>query len=195
MKSVQSKVLLSELSQLTQELINKASKSLSKLSVNQKNWRPNPETWSLNQIFAHLNAYAEYYHVNLINRIDKTRFRDPKDIFVSSPLGRSAWKSMKLGNANNVKRKFRAPREYNFALNGKPMAEDEVAVFLESQNEMLTIIQKSAEVNLRKVRIPISISRIVKLRLGDCLMFVIYHNERHMQQALNLIKHPNFPKK
>lgn len=195
MKSVQSKVLLSELSQLTQELINKASKSLSKLSVNQKNWRPNPDTWTLNQIFAHLNAYAEYYHENLINRIEKTRFRDPKDIFVSSPLGRSAWKSMKLGNANNVKRKFRAPKDYNFAFNGKPMAEDEVAVFVERQNEMLTILQKSAEVNLRKVRVPISISRIVKLRLGDCLMFVVYHNERHLQQALNLIKHPNFPKK
>ena len=195
MKSVQSTILLNDLSQLTQEIIQKVSKSIGKLSVNQINWRPNTETWSLNQIFAHLNAYAEYYHENIQKRIEKTRFREPTSVFVSSPLGRSAWKSMKLGNAHNVKRKFRAPKEYNFALNGKPIAENEATVFIERQHEMLNILQLSLEVSLRKVKIPISISRIVKLRLGDCLLFVIYHNERHVQQALNLIKHPNFPKK
>jgi len=57
------------------------------------------------------------------------------------------------------------------------------------------IAESAATVNLRKVKVPISISKIVRLRLGDALLFVAYHNERHMQQMLNLKKHPNFPKK
>jgi hypothetical protein len=39
----------------------------------------------------------------------------------------------------------------------------------------------------------ISISKIIRLRLGDALLFVVYHNERHVQQAKNLLKHPKFP--
>jgi hypothetical protein len=50
-------------------------------------------------------------------------------------------------------------------------------------------------VNLRKVKIPISISKIVRLKLGDALLFVVYHNERHMYQALSILSHAKFPKK
>ena len=52
----------------------------------------------------------------------------------------------------------------------------------------------SEKVNIRKVKIPISISKIIRLRLGDALLFVVYHNERHVQQALNVLNNPNFPK-
>ncbi|MEY4902729.1 MAG: hypothetical protein RLZZ292_544, partial [Bacteroidota bacterium] len=38
--------------------------------------------------------------------------------------------------------------------------------------------------SLGKVRVPVSITRFLKLKLGDTLRFVIYHNERHVQQAL-----------
>lgn len=195
MKSIQSTVLLSDLTKLTQDLIQKATKSFDKLSVNQRNWRPNQDTWSINQLFAHLNAYADFYHATILNRLEKTRFNEPKDIFISSPLGRSAWKSVKLGNLKNVKRKFRSARDYNPVFNGKEIRENELDEFLKRQEEMITILSQSAQVNLRKVKVPNALSKIVKLRLGDCLLFVVYHNERHIYQALNLLKHPAFPKK
>ena len=64
-----------------------------------------------------------------------------------------------------------------------------------NEHELLEIIEKAEKVNLRKVKIPLSISKIIRFRLGDALMYVIYHNERHMQQALNVLANPNFPKK
>lgn len=195
MKNTQATVLLNDLSGLTREMISKASKSLVRLSEKQLNWKSNPETWSINQIFAHLNAFSGYYHPALRNRIEKTKFREPRDIFVSSPLGRSAWKSMKLGNAKNVKRKFRAQKEYNPDTFDKELLENEVAEFLKSQEEMLVILKQSEEVDLRKVKIPTSISKMVKLRLGDCLQYVVFHNERHLYQAINLTKHRGFPLK
>jgi hypothetical protein len=48
---------------------------------------------------------------------------------------------------------------------------------------------------LRRVKIPISISKIIRLRLGDALLFVTYHNERHFQQIANLMAMRDFPKK
>lgn len=41
---------------------------------------------------------------------------------------------------------------------------------------------------VEKIRIPISINQLIKIRLGDSLRFVIYHNQRHFQQALQAMQ-------
>jgi uncharacterized damage-inducible protein DinB len=193
MKSVQTTTLLAALSEITSEISRKLQ-TFSGLTAEQRSWQPSNEVWSINHIFAHLNQYAEYYHETIEKKLAKTRFRDPKPIFISSPLGRASWRSMKLGNAYNVKRKMKSPRDYNPLLNGKSIRDNEIELFLAQQERMMQILELASGVNLRKVKIPLSISKIIKFRLGDCLQFVIYHNERHLQQALNLTKHPRFPK-
>lgn len=187
--------LITELEGITKANDQFAKKKLHHLSEEQKKWRPTSESWNIIEVFAHLNEYASFYHRVFKEKIEKTKFKGAKETFVSSPLGRSAWKSMKLGRANNIKRKFKAPKSYNPFNDSTLVKGDEISRFETNQNELLTILDLSKKVNLRKVKVPISISRIVRLRLGDALMFVVYHNERHVQQALNIISHPNFPKK
>lgn len=187
--------VFNEVATITEKNIQQLKSKFSAYSETQMNWKPDPSVWSLAEIFAHLNAYARFYHQTLTDRIDRTRFRSPRINYSSSPLGKSAWMSMKLGNARNVKRKFNAPKEYNPTLNPAILNGDEVKTLLEGQHEFLGIIEKSVAVNLRKVKVPISISKLVRLRLGDALLFVAYHNDRHLEQALKLTKHPQFPKK
>ncbi|MEY3237052.1 MAG: hypothetical protein RI883_1153, partial [Bacteroidota bacterium] len=139
------------------------------------------------------NEYAKYYHPTILSKIERTRFNEPKEIFISTPLGKSAWKSMKLGNARNIKRKFKSPRSYNPIINPDLLNGNELKEFEEGQNHLLTIIDAAQTVNMRKVRIPISISKIVRLKLGDALLFVVYHNERHLQQGLSILSHSKFP--
>jgi len=165
------------------------------LSAAQLNWKPSKDVWSIAEIFAHLNGYAAYYHPAFFDKMAKTRFTTPKEIFNSSPLGRSAWQSMKLGKQQNVKRKFNAPKNYNPILTTSLLNGAEVEQLLAGQHELLHVLEKAIAVNIRKVKVPISISKIIRLRLGDALLFVAYHNERHMQQAINLTKMSNFPKK
>lgn len=102
---------------------------------------------------------------------------------------------MQLGRASNVKRKFKAPKGHNPSIEARLVSGTDVQDFLASQQELLEIVEKSATVNVRKVKVPISISKIVRLRLGDALLFITYHNERHLQQMLNLKTHKNFPPK
>lgn len=185
--------LRSTLSEITNNNLQQATSWMSKLSEKQLNWRPNPGIWSIAEVIAHLNSYARYYHPTIQKKIETTRFRTAKEDFMSSPLGRSAWKSMKLGRLNNVKRKFKAPKGHNPSVDPTLVQGTEVKDFLTQQQELLLIIESSAEVNARKVKIPISISKIVRLRLGDALLFIVYHDERHMHQILNLKKHKNFP--
>lgn len=189
------KELFQIVTQITQQNIDLVNKSIVKMSEKQLNWIPNPGVWSVAQVLAHLNEYGMYYHPTILKKIENTRYTSSKEAFVSSPLGRSAWKSMKLGNAKNVKRKFRAQKGYNPAIDKQLVTGDEISVFSEQQKELLEIVSKAEKVNLRRVKIPISISKIVRLRLGDALLFIVYHNQRHMQQILNLIHNTNFPKK
>ena len=55
--------------------------------------------------------------------------------------------------------------------------------FIIGQKNMLKLIEKARKINLQKTKTNISISKIIKLRLGDTLRFVIYHYERHIIQA------------
>jgi hypothetical protein len=187
--------VFNEVATITEKNINHLKSRFSKYSESQMNWKPNPTTWSLAEIFAHLNAYGIFYHQVINERIDRTRFRIPRINYTSSPLGKSAWMSMKLGNARNVKRKFNAPSEYNPTTNTSLVSGNEIELLIAGQNQFLTIIEKSVSVNLKKVKVPLSMSKLVRLRLGDALLFVAYHNDRHMEQALNLTKNAQFPKK
>lgn len=187
-----------ELKNITTEICDEniafVKKKVSKLSSTQLDWIPNPGVWSVRQTLAHINISSEHYLNNFTRKIDTTRFTSTVDNFISSPLGRSAWKSMKLGRAKNIKRKFKSPKTFNPVLIEK-REEDEVELFLQNNEQLKQVTEKALTVNLRKVKIPTALSKIVRLRLGDALLFVIYHNQRHIQQVANLIQHKNFPKK
>lgn len=187
--------VFTEVKTVTERNLQVLKRKIAGLSEQQLRWRPNDQSWNILEIAAHLNEYARFYHDAFRQRIEKTRFREPKEHFVSSPLGRSAWVSMKLGNARNIKRKFNAAKAYNPLLHPELVSGNDVTELIAGHEELLTLAEQAKEVNIRKVKVPISISKIVRLRLGDALLFVTYHNERHVQQALNLMALPQFPKK
>ena len=195
LEQMTSSELISQLILVTNDNRRYVEKKLSFLSANQLNWQKSTDSWSVKQTLIHLNEYARFYHTEFVKRIEQTRFKEPIPQFVSSPLGKSAWKSMKLGNANNVKRRFHSPKQYNPLVNNQLNEDDTVVNFLKNQLELVHILDSAKQVNLRKVKIPISISKIIRLRLGDALQFVIYHNERHIQQIKNTISQPEFPTK
>jgi len=195
MKGYLSDDLLLNLKNITNANISLISKKCLHLGENQITWRPSKESWNIQEVLSHLNSYSAYYHQIFIDKIKNTKYKNIKEHFVPSPLGRSAWKSMKLGRLNNIKRKFRAPKNFNPTYSLDLIDDAAVTNFIESQQELIKILDDAEHVNLKKIKVPISISKIVRLRLGDALMFVIYHNERHIQQVSNILEHPNFPKK
>jgi uncharacterized damage-inducible protein DinB len=178
---------------ITQSNIEIIKDYIKKMSDTQLNWKPSKTSWSVNEVLSHLNEYGRYYNPVFIRKIENTRFTSTKEAFLSSPLGRSAWKSMKLGNAKNIKRKIKSAKDSNPIFTPSLLEGDQVNTFKNQQNELLSIINESKAINIRRVKIPILRSKVVRLRLGDALLFVVYHNERHTQQILNLQNSPNFP--
>ena len=60
--------------------------------------------------------------------------------------------------------------------------------FLSQQKTLLELLQQAEKVSLTKNKTGISISKWIKLKLGDTFRIVIYHNLRHVIQAEKAIK-------
>ena len=63
--------------------------------------------------------------------------------------------------------------------------------FINQQKECLELLEKSKRINLSKTKTAISISKLIKLRLGDTFRFITAHNERHVLQAENIVNKAN----
>ena len=62
-----------------------------------------------------------------------------------------------------------------------------VRKFIQHQETLLQYLFQARTVDLAKTRIPISIAKIIRLKLGDILLFVINHTDRHLVQASKLL--------
>ncbi|WP_223447005.1 hypothetical protein [Polaribacter litorisediminis] len=60
--------------------------------------------------------------------------------------------------------------------------------FMNQQHQIIELLDVSKNVNLDKTKTAISISKWIKLKLGDTFRVVIYHNERPIKQAEKTIK-------
>jgi hypothetical protein len=66
---------------------------------------------------------------------------------------------------------------------GSDLKVDTIDRFIAQQKEMLDLLDKARSVDLNKTKTSISITKFLKLKLGDTFRVIIYHNQRHLLQA------------
>ncbi|MDF2931835.1 MAG: hypothetical protein K0R36_1166 [Chryseobacterium sp.] len=77
--------------------------------------------------------------------------------------------------------------KYQFRYADRNLDKEVLHEFITRQNQLMNLLNESKNVNLNKVKISISISKLIKLKLGDILRFVIYHNLRYIEQAKRIL--------
>ena len=70
---------------------------------------------------------------------------------------------------------------------GSKLDKSTIERFVSQQEKILNLLDKSREIDLNKTKTAISISKLIKLKIGDTFRVVIYHNERHLEQAKKLL--------
>jgi uncharacterized damage-inducible protein DinB len=134
--------------------------------------------WSIAQCLEHLNSYGHYYLPLIGSGLSQANGQPAADTFQSTWLGRYLTRSM---DPDTGKKKSKAFQAYIPAPDLDAAAV--VAEFIRQQKALLQYLAQSRRADLNAVKIPISIARWIKLRLGDVLQFLIAHNERHLRQA------------
>jgi hypothetical protein len=174
---------------LLQELAAIALKSsdavaaLQQLSDSELSYKPGHDAWSVLECLEHLNLYSAFY----LPEIEKTLKNHP------AYTGEGIFKSGLIGNflVNIIIPKENGKKIKTFAaMNpaGKKPDREAIDQFLRYQQQLLGLITQSQNADLNKGALPVTFSKLIKMKLGDALRFMTYHNQRHVQQALRNIK-------
>jgi len=175
--------LIETLQQQTEQHIQLAISEWQNKSAAPFNKPPIPGSWSAAQCLEHLNIYGRYYLPAIENAISRaTKLQSIRsNIFKSGWLGNYFTNLMKPAANGSLKKKMKAPA------NARPQPELNatavIAEFIDQQEKLLQLLEKAKSIDLNKARVPISIARFIRLKLGDVFMFLIAHNQRHILQA------------
>lgn len=177
--------MLEELNVLTLSFLEKADK-WRKLDCSALTEQQKAGGWNALECLEHLNLYGDFYIPTL-----KTAFKNGKkssDAFFSSgKLGNYFAELMQPGKKMKKMKTF---KDKDPKLLFKPTQLDLSVIdrFIEQQKQMLQLIEDANDLDLRHTKTPITISRWIKLRAGDTLRFVVYHNQRHVLQAEEILR-------
>ena len=181
MAKIETIILLNDLKSKTEFCIKEAKKFL-KQNEEKLNSRPNPETWSVLQCLDHLNQYAAYYIPEMEREINKSD-QQSNTYFGPGFIGNMFAKAMHPTLGTN---KMSAPVDK--VPSSSELPKDVINQFLDFQKQYLEILKLAENKNLNKIKIKVTISKWVKLKLGDALRVTIFHNERHTRQAIKALK-------
>jgi hypothetical protein len=147
--------------------------------------QPQPDKWSVAQVFAHLNSYNRYYltHIDAaIKKADKGAMAVFRPGWFGAYFTKMMYSNVKAGEISN---KMKAPKDHR----PMPQTDSNKAIneFLQGEAKLLELLSLARQYNISKVKVPISISRFIKLSLGDTFNFLIAHQVRHFLQIKNTL--------
>lgn len=169
--------LITDLMKRTRECLAKGEQ-LRDLPEAALNLKQNETSWSALECLEHLNLYGRFYIPELSKRVAEAR-AGSEPVFKSGKLGNYFANSMLPKDKLNKMKTFKNMNPLNSRLNKDQV----IAEFLEQQQELLRLLEHARKISLNKTKTSISISKWIKLKLGDTFRFVIYHNQRHLVQA------------
>lgn len=177
--------MLSELDREVTEVTNSISGAAT-LGNDRLNTQPSPGKWSVAQVVEHLNTYNRYYIPYIQKMMGVAKKGD--GTFKPGWLGAYFTKSMysEVKTANRVANKMSAMKGHI-----PPERLDAAAVieeFIGAQKELLELLAAMKGKDLASVKVPITISRFIKISLGDAARFLVAHQVRHLHQVTNTMK-------
>ncbi len=182
-------VLLADLSDQTESFLYKAISQWQNMQAEKFASPPGPGQWSARDCLSHLNSYGAYY-LPLIEKalVNASVPVNPDNTsFKSGWLGNYFIQLMKPTTQGRVSKKMKAAVKHTPESNAK--SHEVIATFIDQQEKMLSLLEKAANNDLERTRIPISINRWIRLQLGDIFLFLITHTERHIAQAERAMNH------
>jgi hypothetical protein len=162
------------------EQIAEQAKELSAgLTEAQFNWRPGPEQWSIEECLSHLTMVGQVELLEIEAAIDRAK---AKGLTGVGKFEYPAWERFLLRETEPpVRHAMPAPKRF-IPLHGQPIT-GILPTFLHVQRNFGIQIERADGLDLRRVKVPTPIIRLLKLSLGATLAQAAAHERRHLAQA------------
>lgn len=174
--------LITNLTKNVENIVSTVNKQFKPLSINELNWKKNVDKWSILECLEHLNRYHAYYNTAIKQALVAAK-TDTKD--TSYKNGWFGKMSIDMMSPDNLK-KQKAITKFNPT--GSQLTKDTVTQFLKYQEELLTLLEQAKSKNISQRKVPVEFFKLMRMKIGDALAFVVTHEQRHILQAQNVLK-------
>ncbi|MBB6613129.1 DinB family protein [Pontibacter sp. Tf4] len=173
-------ITLEQLQQTVSSQYQTIVTELSGLDNTTLNYKPAPDSWSILECLEHLNRYSRYYNAALAEAVANNADGNYVPSITYSWLGK---KSLDMVRPQNGK-KHKTVKHMNPA--NSQLSPATIAEFQKHLQDLQNLLQSARTTNLNKKAIPVEFFKLLKMRIGETLEFVVMHQERHLQQALRV---------
>jgi hypothetical protein len=178
-----------ELAEKLEEVTNTVVAQFSALSHHQLNWKPEPSKWSIAQCLDHLiTSNRAYFPVfdDILNERYQLSFLQRLNPFKKT-FGPMMIKSLGPQPA----RKFKAPKIFEPSASELPAAI--VQNFIGHQGEIKNYFHRLQRLAISDIVMASPVTGLITYTVSDALQIIAGHEQRHINQALTIFNHPNFP--
>lgn len=176
--------------QQLQNIAQQAHANFGSLTAEQLNWKPSPDKWSIAQCLDHLIVSDNTYNKKFDQIISGTY--KPSFWTRISPFSKYFGNFLKNNAAAVVKKKMKRPEIFKPS-SGKIDA-GIVQRFTDHITALIEYIKKLDDPELQKIKIQSPVSGLITYSIGDTLEILSGHEQRHYNQAMNVLQHAEFPK-
>lgn len=182
------KSLIEELLILTERAAG-AARRFKGLPESNLNFRNHPQQWTVLECLEHLNRYGDFYLPAIQKSILAQKTHHASTIFRSGIFGNYFANLMRVKHGKITK--MRTPADKNPL--GSQLSITTIDRFLKQLEMLKSLLDQARYVDLTRTKVPLSISTLIKLRLGDTFRFFVYHIERHIVQAEKVLPPTHLP--
>lgn len=179
---------LAEYCRQLREIQTDVESLLEGISERQFNWKPSPERWSIAQCLDHLNSGWK-----ALTKLDRVIAAAGEQGIRGDGPYRHPFLGKLYLRFTEPPPKIRVPAPRRFRPAAEQPMSEVVPRFLELQREILARIESADGLDLGGIRLSSPISRRFRMSLGQWFGFLAAHERRHLWQAWQVRRHPDFP--
>lgn len=181
--SISNTELIAELETMVNECIDTVSK-FKQMDKQALEKRPKPDAWNALECLEHLNRYGYFYLPEVTKKLSSLKPSvNPKELRY-----KYSWWGNYFSNAVAPKPVGELNTMNTFKKmnpTGDSLQLEVIDTFLEQQQQWLKLLKRAMNYDLNsRTRTTI---KFVYLRLADTMRVVVYHNKRHVDQAVRAI--------
>lgn len=157
-------------------------------SSEQLNWKPDPGTWSVLEVVAHLVETTSSYMPKLDKAVNQPNTKPESQVEIGF-MG----KLLAKGSAPNAgKKRMKTPKV--FLPQQTDLSKEELEkAWTNSQEYLMSLCKTLDQFNLSKTKLKSPASGFIKLNVAGAMLTLMVHQKRHLEQIDRLLQHPNFP--
>jgi uncharacterized damage-inducible protein DinB len=175
-------IMIDQTIQRTEAIIQTVAQQFQPQTEALINRKHGPDQWSILECLEHLNRYHRYYNKALREALAKLPESTSFKQYRSAWLGAYFIKSVAPDNQKKQKTMS------HLNPSGSNLSGEVIDEFLALQKEFLNLIREAGKKDLNPKLIRVEVMKLIRMKIGDTLLFLVNHNERHIGQALRVLE-------